>query len=152
MPFSRPLFLLCLGAFLAGCGGFADSRLNPVNWFGRSEPRETNVLPEEDADTRPLVETVLSMTVEPVPGGAIIRARGQTPTQGWWSAELVPVDLENAGSLIYEFRIVPPLGTTAVNTPQSRQVDVAIFVTDIKLDGVREIVVQGATNARSARR
>jgi hypothetical protein len=39
-----------------------------------------------------------------------------------------------------------------VNTPQSRQVDVAAFVSDIRLDGVREIIVQGATNARSARR
>jgi hypothetical protein len=152
MSFSRPLLLLCLGALLAGCGGFADSRLNPVNWFGRSEPRETIVLPDEDADTRPLVDAVLSMTVEPVPGGAIVRARGQTPTQGWWAAELVPLDIEDAGSLVYEFRIVPPPVPTAVNTPQSRQVDVAIFVSDFKLDAVREIVVQGATNARSARR
>jgi hypothetical protein len=39
-----------------------------------------------------------------------------------------------------------------VNTPQSRQVDVAIFVSDIRLERVDEIVVQGATNARSARR
>jgi len=99
-----------------------------------------------------MVETVLSMTVEPMPGGAIVRARGQTPTQGWWQAELVPLDLDDAGSLVYEFRLQAPLGQTAVNTPQSRQVDVAVFVSDIRLDGVREIVVQGANNARSARR
>ena len=152
MPVARPLPALCLCALLAGCGGFRDSGLNPANWFGRSEPRETIVLPAEDADPRPLVETVLSMSVEPMPGGAIVRARGQTPTQGWWQAELVALDIDDKGALVYEFRIVPPLGTPAVNTPQSRQVDVAVFVSDIKLDGVREIVVQGATNARSARR
>jgi hypothetical protein len=152
MPVARPLVVLGLSVLLAGCGGFADSRLNPVNWFGRSEPRETIVLPAEDSDPRPLVETVLSLSVEPMPGGAIVRARGQTPNQGWWEAELVPLDIDDAGALVYEFRIVPPLAPTAVNTPQSRQVDVAIFVSDIKLDKVREIVVQGATNARSARR
>lgn len=152
MSFSRSLLVLGLGALLAGCGGFADSRLNPVNWFGRSEPRESIVLPTEAADPRPLVETVQLLSVEPVPGGAIVRARGQTPTQGWWAAELVPLDIEDAGSLVYEFRIVPPLTPTAVNTPQSRQIDVAIFVSDIKLETVREIVVQGATNARSVRR
>lgn len=152
MPVARPLAVLCLSVLLAGCGGFADSRLNPVNWFGRSEPRETIVLPEEATDPRPLVETVLSLSVEPMPGGAIVRARGQTPNQGWWAAELVPVELPDAGTLVYEFRIVPPVTPTAVSTPQSRQVDVAIFVSDLTLDGVREIVVQGAGNARSARR
>jgi hypothetical protein len=110
------------------------------------------VLPEEATDPRPLVESVLSMTVEPVPGGAIVRARGQTPTQGWWQAELVPLDVDDRGALVYEFRIEPPPQVTPVNTPQSRQLDVAIFVSDYRLDGVREIVVQGSANARSARR
>lgn len=152
MPVSRPLLALCIAALVAGCGGFGDSRLNPANWFGRSQPRETIVLPSEPVDPRPMVESVLSMTVEPMPGGAIVRARGQTPTQGWWQAELVPLDLDDSGALVYEFRLLAPLGPTAVNTPQSRQVDVAVFVSDIRLDGVREIVVQGANNARSARR
>jgi hypothetical protein len=149
---ARPAIALCLAALIAGCSGFKDSRMNPANWFGNSEPRETIVLPDEEADPRPMVETVLSLTVEPMPGGAIVRARGQTPTQGWWQAELVPLDLDDKGALVYEFRLLPPLGQTAVSTPQSRQVDVAIFVSDIKLDGMREIVVQGANNARSARR
>jgi hypothetical protein len=152
MPVSRPLIALCLAALVAGCGGFSDSGWNPANWFGGSEPRETIVLPDENADPRPLVETVLSMTVEPVPGGAIVRARGQTPTQGWWQAELVALDIDDKGALVYEFRIEPPLQVTPTNTPQSRQLDVAVFVSDYRLDGVREIVVQGATNARSARR
>jgi hypothetical protein len=152
MPLARPVLALTLCAFVAGCGGFRDSRLNPLNWFGRSEPRETVALPEEARDARPLVEAVLSMTVEPIPGGAIVRARGQTPTQGWWQAELVPLDIGEGGTLVYEFRLLPPVGRTDVNTPQSRQVDVAIFISDIRLERVDEIVVQGASNARSARR
>jgi hypothetical protein len=152
MTVSRRLFVVSMAAALVGCGGFRNSRLNPRNWFGRSEPRETIVLPEERKDPRPLVDAVLSMTVEPIPGGAIVRARGQTPTQGWWKAELVPLDVDPNGVLVYEFRLVPPLTATDVNTPQSRQVDVAIFISDVRLERVREIVVQGATNARSARR
>lgn len=152
MPVARPLLALCLAALVAGCGGFRDSRLNPANWFGGSEPRETVTSTVENADPRPLVETVLSMSVEPVPGGAIVRARGQTPTQGWWQAELVALDIDDKGALVYEFRIAPPPQVTPAHTPQSRQLDVAVFVSDFRLDGVREIVVQGATNARSARR
>lgn len=152
MSVSRRLFVVSMAAAVAGCGGFRESRLNPRNWFRRSEPRETIVLPNEQDDPRPLVAAVLSMSVEPIPGGAIVRARGETPTQGWWQAELVPQDVSEDGVLVYEFRLVPPTTQTDVNTPQSRQVDVAIYISDIRLDTVREIVVQGAGNARSARR
>jgi hypothetical protein len=35
---------------------------------------------------------------------------------------------------------------------QSREITAAISLSNIKLDGIREIVVQGETNARSSRR
>lgn len=152
MPVSRRLVVLGLGLALAGCGGLRQSKLNPFNWFKKSQPRETIVLPDEQADARPLVDTVLTMAVEPIPGGAVVRARGVTPTQGWWDAELVARDVDEKGVLIYEFRLVPPTGQTDVNTQQSREIDVAIYISDVKLAAVREIVVQGAKNARSARR
>ena len=46
----------------------------------------------------------------------------------------------------------PPAAVTDVNTPRSREVDVATYISDYKLEAVREIVVQGAGNARVARR
>ncbi|MFP5480587.1 MAG: hypothetical protein ACLGIE_13005 [Alphaproteobacteria bacterium] len=152
MSLVRPVLLLTLCATLAGCGGFRESRLNPFNWFGRSEPRETVVVQDQAQARNPLVETVVGLVVEPIPGGAIVRARGLTPTQGYWAAELVEVETEQEGVLVYEFRILPPAGAADVNTPRSREVDVAVYVSDFKLGSVREIVVQGATNARSARR
>lgn len=148
----RPLLVITVVAALAGCGGMRDSKLNPLNWFRKGELRESIVLPEERTDTRPLVEAVLDLKVEPMPGGAIVRARGRTPTQGWWKAELVPVDVEDTGILVYEFRLIPPTGRSDVNTPQSREVDVAIYVSDYKLEFLREIVVQGANNALTSRR
>jgi hypothetical protein len=152
MPVSRRLVVLGLAATLAGCGGLRQSKLNPFNWFKKSQPRETIVLPGEKEDPRPLVDTVLSMSVEPIPGGAVVRARGVTPTQGWWDAELVARDPDEAGVLVYEFRLQPPTGRTDVNTQASREIDVAIYISDVKLESVREIVVQGATNARVSRR
>ena len=151
MP-ARQILALSLCVSLAGCGGLRDSRLNPLNWFGRSEVRETIILPEKAADPRPLVAEVLTMSVEPMPGGAIVRATGRTPTQGWWQAELVPQPLTEGGALVYEFRLLPPITQTDVNTPQSREVTVAQYISDIKLEAVREIVVQGAGNARASRR
>ncbi len=152
MPLSRRHVVLGLAVAVAGCGKVRQSRLNPFNWFRKSKPRETIVLPGAETDPRPLVDTVLSMAVEPIPGGAVVRARGVTPTQGWWDAELVKRDVEEPGVLVYEFRLQPPAEPTDVNTQQSREIDVAIYLSDVKLDGVHEIVVQGAKNARSARR
>ena len=56
MPVARSLLMVTLCVALSGCGGLRQSKLNPFNWFGRSEPRETIVLPGATADPRPLVE------------------------------------------------------------------------------------------------
>ncbi|MFZ1467481.1 MAG: hypothetical protein WAT09_00720 [Paracoccaceae bacterium] len=144
--------LLCLTLILAGCGGFKDSKINPFNWFGRSEETQKVALPARPADSRALVESVLSLQIEEVPGGAIVRATGRTPTQGWWKADLVAQPVDENGRLVLEFRIFPPIERTAVNTPQSRDVVVALYLSNIKLADVREVIVQGETNARAVRR
>ncbi len=152
MSLSRRHIVLGLAVALAGCGGLRQSKLNPFNWFRKSEPRETIVLPDAKEDGRILAEVVIDLAVEPMPGGAIVRARGQMPVQGYWNAELVPQPLTEGGTLVYEFRVSPPATKTDVNAPQSRQVDVAIYISNVKLENVTEIVVQGATNARTSRR
>lgn len=143
---------LALVPALAGCARLGSSKLNPFNWFGRSEPREKVVLTDQPRDPRALVAEVVSMAVDEVPTGAIVRATGRTPTQGWWQAELVEQPLTEDGVLVLEFRIFPPIERTDVNTPQSREVTAAIALSVKTLEPVREIVVQGAGNARSARR
>ena len=47
-----------------------------------------------DGATASLVAEVVTLEVAPIPEGAIVRANGLPPTQGWWEAELVaqPVD------------------------------------------------------------
>ena len=148
----RKASVLCLLLSLAACGGIRDSRLNPFNWFGRSEPVEKVVIDEKPEDHRQRVETVLSMAVEPVSSGVIVRATGRSPAQGYWEAELVPQPLTAEGVLGLDFRISPPRDTTNVSTPRSREVTVALHLSNIKLANVRQIIVQGANDARSAGR
>ncbi len=146
---------LTLTLALASCGGIRDSRLNPFNWFGRSAPAEriqVAVATDADADPRPLVETVTDMQVDAFPGGAIVRATGLTPTQGWWAAELVELPIDEDGVLVLEFRLLPPITPTDVNTPQSRTVTVGTSFSEIKLSKISRIVVQGKTNARASAR
>lgn len=137
---------------LAGCGAIRESRLNPFNWFGRSEVRATPVSIETPADPRALATEILAMTVEPYPGGAIVKATARPPSQGWWDAELVARPLDENGVLVYDFRIFPPLTGTPTGTPQSREITAAVAVSDIALQNVTEIVVQGEANARASRR
>ena len=137
---------------LSACG-FGQSRLNPLNWFGRSQPAEQVALvTTAAADPRPLVAQVLTMSIEPFPGGALVRATGLPPTQGFWEAELVALPVDDAGTLVLEFRIFPPVTRAGVVNQQSREVTVAYSLSDIKLSSISQIIVQGAGNARASRR
>ncbi len=150
---ARWALALTLTVALAGCGGLRDSRLNPFNWFGRSAPAE-KIIVETDtaADPRPLVETVTEMKVDAFRGGAIVRATGLTPTQGWWEAELVELPIDEDGVLVLEFHLLPPVTPTDINTPQSRTVTVGTSLSDNKLAKITRIVVQGKSNARASQR
>lgn len=150
---ARWALALTLTLALASCGGFRDSRLNPFNWFGRSAPAErVEVAADVNADPRPLVETVTDMQVDAFPGGAIVRATGLTPTQGWWEAELVELPIDEDGVLVLEFRLLPPITPTDVNTARSRTVTVGTSFSDVKLAKISRIVVQAKTNARASER
>jgi hypothetical protein len=152
---TRPLIAALAGlVLLSACSGFSQSNWNPVNWFGGSnEVAVAKPLPEgaTPADPRPLVEQVLSMSVERYPGGAIVRATGLPPTQGYWDGELAQDPVKD-GRLTFRFVLIPPPYAARVSTQQSREVIVGTSLSDKQLEGIREIVVQGARNARSSRR
>ena len=146
--------VLALGA----CAGVRESRLNPFTWFGSST--ETPTLEPDGGwqtviDNRPMVDQVTTLEVLPVSGGAMVRAVGLPPTQGWWDAELVPEDDEMVpvgGVLRLAFVIAAPRQAQREGTPPSREVSAARFISDFRLDGVRQITVTGARNARTVAR
>lgn len=138
---------------LTACGAVRDSRLNPFNWFGRSQQVQQDAFGlSVPQDQRPLVDQVLEMVVEPIPGGAIIRAKGLSPTQGYYNAELVARPVDENGVLVFDFRIMPPPEQKPVGAQRTREVTAATSLSDRKLEAVSQIVVQGANSARSSRR
>ena len=142
--------ILTLG--LSGCARISASKFNPLNWFsgaGAAAPAVLYVAPE---DQRVLVAQVLSMKVEPNANGAIVRATGLPPTQGWWRAELVEVPQDQDDRLVFEFRLYPPVTPAPAGTQASREVTVATDLSNVELDGIRVIQVQGAGNALSSKR
>lgn len=165
--------LLAATLVLSACGTIRDSRVNPFNWFGQSrsvavEPKEqTNPLiptrsglfataraEEEIYQGRPF-DQVLDLTIERVPGGAIIRATGLAQRQGIYDVRLTPANEEEEavdGVLTYRLEGILPDTRTRVGTQPTREVIAARQVTDQTLRGVRVIRVEGQRNAREARR
>lgn len=146
--------LLVATIAVTGCGRIRDSKLNPFNWFGRSKSEPVQVVDGVPQDPRPLVDQVTALDVARQPGGAIIHATGLPPTQGWWQAELLPANdgVAEDGTLTYRFVVSQPLELRRASTPQSREVTVAVYLSDIRLQDVSRIVVQGASNSRSVSR
>ena len=137
---------------LTACAAIRTSHLNPLNWFGPARPAPVADLVIATEDRRALVAQVTDLTVEPTTGGAIIRASGLPPTQGFWQAALVRVATDDPTTLTFEFRIFPPITAARAGTPLSREVVVATAVTTLTLGTVSRITVQGATNALTTAR
>ncbi|MBD3764687.1 MAG: hypothetical protein IE927_08130 [Rhodobacterales bacterium] len=144
--------ILALAAFLAlgGCG----TRLNPFNWFGGSQTAQVPVQAEVQiaADPRPTVDQVTALVIEPLPGGAILRATGLPPTQAFWNAELVEEPSDDPAVLLFRFVAVPPDAPARVSTVPSREIVAAVYLSDQDLAGIRTITVTGRDGARSLRR
>ncbi|MFT3689436.1 hypothetical protein [Paenirhodobacter sp.] len=144
----RILALPLLALSLAGCGWFRSETAPTL------EPEGGYLKPQEDG--RVPVAQVTNVTVEQTLSGAIVRATGLPPTQGWWAARLVaendghPVD----GVMTYRFLLAPPPADAPrrVLTQESREVTAAAFIRGPRLAGVHQVVVIGAENSRSASR
>jgi len=154
--------LLCLALGLSACARLADSRINPLNWFGRSTevavapagPVRPLVTPGRGVtvvDARVRIETVTDVSIERTPGGAILRATGLAATQGYFNAQLVLVEAAD-GVAVYEFRVEAPPGFEAIGSEASRRITVAETLDAATLAALRTIEVRGAQNARRTSR
>lgn len=172
----RTITTVLIASFLlAGCATVRDSRLNPFNWFGRAQPvaveadpRAANpLIPRRgglfaasrqryaERDLTSPIASVTNLTVERVPGGAIVRATGVDQMQGAFNVELVPGNEEELpvdGVLSYTLERQRPEGLRPVGPVQTREVVVARKLTDQQLRGVRTIRVAAAQNALAVRR
>lgn len=143
---------------LSGCG-LGESRLNPFNWFGGGGGAASDgggtmmAVPARREDPRPPVAEITDMSLERATGGAILRVTGLTTEQGWYDAALVPATTETAfdGTLDFVLRASPPPAPTRASTRWSREVTVALYLTDSALAGLSAIRVAGARNVRTIR-
>ncbi|QUS35593.1 hypothetical protein [Falsirhodobacter algicola] len=141
---TRCLFaILIASTALVGC-----SRLNPATWSGGSSAPAPVDTPAPKVDERPLIAQVTELEVDRTGGGAIIRATGLAPTQGWYDAALVPVETTD-GTLRFAFRAAPPASEQPVGPAATREIVVATAVDAATLSRAGRITVQGATNALS---
>ena len=156
MTFGRTAAGIAALAMLSGCQSVRESNLNPGNWFGGNDDDQmVNATTVSDPFVSvPLIPRVTNVIVEETPGGAIIRAVGLPPEQGWFGAELVsesggrPVD----GVLRYAFVALPPLTPAPVSTEQSREIVVGRFISSRTLANTREIQVVAGENTITRRR
>ncbi len=147
------ILVVAVATALGGCARVSESRLNPFNWFGSTEEEVAEVPVEVETDPRPRVAQVTALSIEQTPTGAIVRATGLPPTQGWFGAALVPeTDGPVNGEMIYVFRAVPPRTPQPVSTVQSRELTVGRALSAQDLAATRVVRVIGATNGLSARR
>ncbi|MEP3296629.1 MAG: hypothetical protein ABJO27_09155 [Pseudoruegeria sp.] len=143
---------------LSACSGNTTSPYNPFTWFSAGEEEgvivtDTNGNQIIINDPRVLVSQTLSLTADDTNGGVIIRAVGLPPTQGYFKAGLFALNDEKPvdGVLTYEFRVAAPLTQQPVSTQQSREIYTGHFISNERLQGVREIRVNAANNTRTLR-
>lgn len=151
---STLLLLLLISMTVTGCARVADSRLNPLNWFGRSQAVQNTdaegnlrplVMPGElvtIVDSRPLVGSVSSLSIDRTPDGAIVRATGQTSGQGFYNAELVAIEADG-GTLTLAFRASAP----ATRQAGTQNITAAYVLTNAELANIRRVRVQAQSNA-----
>jgi len=170
----KTLTLLLVSSLLVTACGFSDSRINPLNWFGQSR---SETIAQDAAPVNPLIpskkgnfasfrkkappyagvpfEQVTNLTVEQVPGGAIIHATGLAARQGIYSVQLTPANEDEEpvdGVLTYRLEGVRPARATTIGAKPTREVIAGRRLTDRQLRDVRTIRVEGQLNAQVARR
>lgn len=169
----KPVTLMILATVtLTGCAAIGESRFNPFNWFGSSQP-DPDALNPAEAEVNPLIPQrrasvflnnqeeafagrpiadITELLVERRPGGAIIRATGQANRAGPFDVRLIRNEQESDdATLVFDLRALQSAGPRNTG-PRARQVTVAVAISDQNLRGIRTITVRGANSARSVRR
>jgi hypothetical protein len=136
----KALSLLAGLVLLAGCSmevpGFLGREGNYEGFYSvRGEP------------TPDPVPLAMRMAVlEPALHGVIVRVEAESPTQGYYSATLAPLNdarPDQAGIITFRLVATPPSDPQAVGPARTRQLSAAAFLPTLALKNVRAIRVAG---------
>ncbi|WP_460273415.1 hypothetical protein [Celeribacter sp. ULVN23_4] len=154
-------------SLLTGCASVQESRFNPLNWFGKSEPVAVDengqqivtlksLAPRKGypvfVDSRPLAPTISDVKVVQSASGAIITATALLPSTGYFDAQLVPAASERSDTLVFEFRLRAPESAAPTGNAAQRKITAARSLSFDEIAGIHTIIVQGAEGARQVRR
>lgn len=145
----RQIILVAVaGAALTGCARVAESRFNPLNWFGSSGGAAVATGPLVPAgalvapvDVRVPV-TVTRVEVARTDSGALVTATGVAPAPGYFNAQLLRVGIDG-GILVLRFVAEAP----ATPVGGGAEIVAATAVSASTLAGLRGVRVEGATGA-----
>jgi hypothetical protein len=132
--------LLLAGLGLAGCS------VEMPSFLGREGGGQGYYNIRGEPPPEPVPVPLRQATLERALHGVIIRVDGETPTQGYFSAALVPLRggaPDAAGILSFELMAVPPAGPEAVGPARTRQVTAAVFIPSRALKNLRGFRVSG---------
>jgi hypothetical protein len=132
---------------LAGFGLLAACSMEMPAFLGREGGGQGfyNVRGEPPPEPRPV--PLREATLERALHGVIIRVDGVAPTQGYYSAALIPLrdgSPDAAGIISFEFMAVPPAGPQAVGPARSRRLTAAVFIPNLALKDLNGFRVAGA--------
>ncbi|EAQ03594.1 lipoprotein, putative [Pseudooceanicola batsensis HTCC2597] len=157
--------LLIAALVLTSCGRIRDSRINPFNWFGRAEateiegtarnpliPRRRGFSIRDTEDNRTPIAQITGLTVERLPGGAIVQVTGVSARQGAYNVALEPVEGVEVPPDTRRYVLVADQRVNPVGTTLSRTVTAATKLTDQELEELRQIEVVGGQNVLTTRR
>lgn len=149
---------------VSGCssiGSMSIGSLNPFNWGSKSGPeiQEERIAAARSTlasidDGRSLLPLVSAVAADRTPLGIILRASGPAPGVGYSDAGLRPVRggrPDDDGVSRFEFVAFPPEGAALPGHEFARTLDVATYLPQSRLRGVKTVVVIAASGERSLR-
>lgn len=153
----QKILALVLVLAVSGCSGSgaSTSNYNPLNWFGGNKDKDATLAPrggfEDTTDYRPKVGRITKVTLERTHYGVILHASGTLPSHGYYELDLVPSTEARSDQLIFEFRGWPPLNNATPGNANQLELSTAIYLSEQKIRGIREITVVSASNQISKR-
>jgi hypothetical protein len=145
-PMRNGLMLLAGVALLAGCS------VEIPSFMGREGGGQGFYNVRGEPPPEPVRLALREATLERALHGVIIRVDGEAPTQGYFSAALVPLNNgvpDEAGIVTFEFMAVPPSTTQAIGPARSRQITAAVFLPTLALKNIRGFRLAGAGTAQT---
>tara|TARA_B100000780_G_scaffold172763_1_gene120987 strand:+ start:216 stop:749 length:534 start_codon:yes stop_codon:yes gene_type:complete len=152
---------------LAGCAETPVTKASPKGWLDAltktAEVGETAdaliprkqlkifrlKAPAKDLADQP-IDRIVQLVVDPVPGGVLITATGETAKTGSYNGQLTTLDSAVSSILEYQFDVFQPPGATP-GTGKLRRITIAKFLTEQNIVNISLIRVHGTNNVMTVR-